>query len=243
MRRRRKDGEFVTTTQTIEPQSVLPYHVHDHAYIAVVSKGGYVEAGESGRFHVGEGWAIFHPPFQPHFNRVTASGARILNLSVNACTSLSPWAGELHDISRVISLAARDPDAAVEEIVATAGRRAPSIEDWPDLLAIALGADAVGRIGDWALGMGLSAEGVSRGFQRCYGASPSRFQADARARRALTTVISGGEPLAIVAQDHGYCDQAHMTRAITKLTGRPPGVWRRGSGCWPSKNIDGSRSN
>jgi hypothetical protein len=154
----------------------------------------------------------------------------------------SPWAGELHDLSRVISLAARDPDAAVEEIVATAGRRAPSIEDWPDLLAIALGADAVGKIGDWALGMGLSAEGVSRGFQRCYGASPSRFRADARARRALATVISG-----VAISDRGPGSW------ILRSSPHDPGdheTDRPAAGCLAARlrllakqNIDGSRSN
>ncbi len=36
-----------------------------------------------------------------------------------------------------------------------------------------------------------------------------------------------GTALAVLAAERGYADQAHLTRAFTRLTGVPPGAYRR----------------
>jgi len=57
--------------------------------------------------------------------------------------------------------------------------------------------------------------------------SPAAFRAEARVHRALALMAAGGASLAGIAAGTGFADQAHMTRAIRALTGRPPGYWLR----------------
>ena len=49
-------------------------------------------------------------------------------------------------------------------------------------------------------------------------------------RNSLNEAMLAGlsECLAAIAQDLGFSDQPHMTRAVKWLTGRTPDVWRRG---------------
>jgi AraC-like DNA-binding protein len=74
--------------------------------------------------------------------------------------------------------------------------------------------------------MGLSAEHVSRGFTRVFGVTPQRYRLEARARAALAD-LPAAVSLAAVAVQHGFADQAHMTRSVRDVTGLPPGAWRR----------------
>jgi AraC-like DNA-binding protein len=74
---------------------------------------------------------------------------------------------------------------------------------------------------------GLTPATVSRGFARVFETSPAAFRAEARALRAFARITAGGRSLAGIAAVAGFADQAHMTRAIRALTGRPPGHWLR----------------
>ena len=47
------------------------------------------------------------------------------------------------------------------------------------------------------------------------------------ARRAWRDVVAGTAGLAEIACTTGFADQAHMTRAIARLTGTTPGAWRK----------------
>jgi transcriptional regulator GlxA family with amidase domain len=67
---------------------------------------------------------------------------------------------------------------------------------------------------------------ASPGF-RVFATSAAAFRAEARVHRALTVLERAALPLSAVAATCGFADQAHMTRAITALTGRPPGHWLR----------------
>ena len=63
-------------------------------------------------------------------------------------------------------------------------------------------------------------------FGRFWSVTPARFRAEVRARKAWRAIAFGDAPLAEVAADGGFADQAHLTRAIRALTGRTPGAWR-----------------
>jgi AraC-like DNA-binding protein len=98
--------------------------------------------------------------------------------------------------------------------------------DWTAVLAFDLLDGEAERLDDWAARHGLAAATVSRGFARTFGVRPSVFRAEARARRAFAAVVESAAPLAAIAAAQGFADQAHMTRAVTALTGAPPGRWR-----------------
>jgi len=98
--------------------------------------------------------------------------------------------------------------------------------DWPDLLAAALRRDTTLAIGDWSAAYGLRPETVSRGFLQAYGVSPARYRLGLRIKGAVNSLANGTGPLADIAFEHGFADQAHMTRAVRAGTGRTPGQLR-----------------
>ena len=201
----------------------LPRHRHAAGYVALVLAGGYEEAGDSGRRQVRSGDVVVHRPWEAHLNRVPGRGAEVMNLTVDA--ALAPF-GRVEDPDAIARLHARDPFAAgallVEQFVATQ----PAGADWPDLLARRLTSTAL-DLGAWAERQGVRREHLSRRFAALYGVGPQRFGLEARARAAWADIVGGGAPLAELAVAHGFADQAHMTRAVHALTGRPPGAWRR----------------
>lgn len=206
------------------PGGGLPRHRHLEAYAAIVLAGRYEEAGDSGRRWVEPGDVIVHGAFEGHLNRVPARGAVALNLPA-AGLGLSAF-GRVWDVDAIARAAERDVREAVALMAEQHRAAAPAEADWPDLLAQALGRAPV-RIGDWARTHGLSAEHVARGFRRVFGASPNAYGREVRARAALAETLAGAHSLAQIADANGFADQAHMTRAITALSGRPPGAWRR----------------
>lgn len=210
--------------QRLEPHARLPRHRHAGAYAAVVLSGGYEEAGDAGRRRVGPGDVVLHGPFEAHLDRSGRLGAQVLNLGLPA-----PLVGgfrRLDDPDALARLAERDPVAAARKLASLA-RPAPEPDgDWPDVLALALAGPHPFRLDAWARRQGLTPEAVSRGFRKVFAVTPSRFRLEARARAALAAIAADPSPLAAIAADAGFCDQAHMTRAVTALTGRPPGAWR-----------------
>jgi AraC-like DNA-binding protein len=203
----------------------LPRHRHDKAYAALVLRGGYEESGSRGRHRVGSGQVLLHGRFDAHVDRFAAQGARILNL-------LLAWqphcaVGEVADADAIARLAETDAIAASQALLEQLQPREPRLIDWPDLLARDLLADTQLRLGPWSKRHGLAAETLSRGFARVFATSAAAFRAEARVHRALTVLERGALPLTAVAATCGFADQAHMTRAITALTGRPPGHWLR----------------
>jgi AraC-like DNA-binding protein len=101
--------------------------------------------------------------------------------------------------------------------------------DWPDMLAADLLKNPQTRLDGWARAHGLAAETVSRGFRKVFGVSPAAFRAQARAQSAFARIVGNDAPLAAVAAEAGFADQAHMSRATKALTGRTPASWRRSS--------------
>lgn len=79
----------------------------------------------------------------------------------------------------------------------------------------------------------LAAEcGYSRGhfiraFKQATGLPPYRWLLHERVKRARIYLDETTAPLADIALQCGFANQAHMTRIFTKLTGTSPGMWRR----------------
>ena len=203
----------------------LARHRHREAYAAVVLSGSYVEAGDRGRRRVEAGDVLVHEPFETHRDEIAARGAEVLNLPLPHGVRL-PASGRAADPDLLARLCERSPWEAASALLSAWSEGPQPLADWPDLLAAACREQRELRIGDWARSHGLAFATVSRGFARIYGISPSRFRAEARSRRAWQAVVNGSEPLAAIAADSGFADQAHMTRSIGALTGGTPARWR-----------------
>jgi AraC-like DNA-binding protein len=215
------------TREMIDARTAIPYHLHSFGYLAIVLGGSYLEFSDSGRLQVAEGDIIYHPPFQAHFNRTGRSGVRVLNLHLGIQGGATGWVGSVPNVSALMRSAQDGPRDVLAHLAECAAVRKPGLADWEDRLAWDLAHDSVDDLGVWASTRGLRRETLSRGFKRTYGATPVRFRADARARRTWVAIISTETSLAYLASQHGYADQAHMTRAINSLTAKTPGAWRR----------------
>lgn len=205
--------------------SSLPRHRHLQAYAALILSGGYEECGSLGRFRVGPGQVLLHRSHDAHLDRFSSRGAQVLNLLLGEEPAFG--LGAVSDVDAIARFAERDSMAAAEELRGQLRRLDSEPADWPDALARDLLDDPGLRLADWAERHGLAPETLSRGFGSVFATSPARFRAEIRAQCALAFLARGDAALADVALQAGFADQPHMTRAISALTGRPPGYWLR----------------
>lgn len=210
------------------PDEYRNRHCHDDAFVAVVLDGGYQEAGDEGRWNVRPGDALIHHAYESHLDRFDAKGARVLVLALPDELARTPHVrGHVADPDYLVRLAERDGRAASDRFAAMFVAAAPAVLDWPDILADDLRRLDPFALSDWAEEKGVRAETLSRGFRAAYGCTPKSYRADVRARAAFTAARSGDEPFADIAHRLNFTDQAHMTHAVGRLTGAPPGWWRR----------------
>ena len=209
----------------------LPRHRHSSGYMTMILAGGYDEAGDVGRFRVRPGDLLVHRPFEAHRNAFGRRSAEVLNLPLVDLPQLAAL-NRLSDPDLVARLAERDPEAAAGAAAEQARPAAQGEWDWPDALAAALRSESEPfLIGHWALERGLAPASVSRRFRLVFGTSPERYRAEGRARRAWRHIVCTNQPLAAIAFELGFADQAHMTRCVGAVTGRPPARWRKGAKC------------
>jgi AraC-like DNA-binding protein len=218
--------------------SVLPAstdiarHHHREPYATLVLAGAYEETGDSGRLSARAGEILLHGPFSAHRDRISAARTVVIDLPLPFDAREWPARACVADPDRIIRLAERDPVGAVTEMIAGfTPACAAEEEELPDQLSVALRRSAAPRIGEWAAAHGRSREHVSRSFEKLYGVSPAAYRADCQAKRAWRMIVANGNSLAGIAVEAGYADQAHMTRAVTKLTGMSPRRWRQGAAC------------
>ena len=210
--------------ERLDSHKRIARHHHWGGYITVVLGGGYQEAGFDGRLNLVPGDVVVHRRLDAHLDHIGPGGAELVNLPLPPGLSL-PATFTIDDPDELARMAEFDPVEAAHRLrpngeVTTQG-------DWPDALALVLTAANEQRLGQWADGMGLAAETLSRGFRAAYGITPARFRAEVRAQRAMEMILQGSTSLASIAVDCGYSDQPHLSRAIAGVTGESPGRLRK----------------
>lgn len=211
----------------------IPRHRHDRAYAAVIVSGGYEESGSRGRYRVRSGDVLLHRSFDAHLDRFESQGAQIVNLLLEEEPAFA--LGSVADPDAIARVAERDAVAALDVLQMQLGPTELRVSDWPDLLARDLLDDPRLRLDEWAERHGLAPATLSRGFRKVFTISPAAFRAEARVQGALALIAAGDRSLAAVAADVGFADQAHMTRAVSAVTGQPPSHWRR-SNCFKTRH-------
>lgn len=73
---------------------------------------------------------------------------------------------------------------------------------------------------------GLSRTYFAEAFQRATGSSPHRYLTQRRIARAQTLLHHTGQPLAEIALQCGFCNQAHFSQAFRQATGTTPSRYR-----------------
>jgi hypothetical protein len=97
----------------------------------------------------------------------SASGARVLVLSLPAQFAVTGYRGRVADPDRLVRLAERDRHAASEHFAELFTAAAPDLLDWPDMLADDLRRLDPFALSDWAEQKGVRAETLSRGLSVC----------------------------------------------------------------------------
>ncbi len=211
--------------ENIEGLTLLGRHRHSIPFAAVVLTGGYEESGDAGRFRAAPGDVLIHNAFEAHRDSISRAGARTLNLACPIKLDAKPhW--RVSDLDALANLARQDIGEASILLGEIASPNESPLVDWPDLLASELRSLARFSLANWAATHGLSPESISRGFRSAFGVTPQRYRADARARIAISEILKNDRPLAGVAADLGFSDQAHMTRAIRTMSGVTPRHWK-----------------
>jgi AraC family transcriptional regulator len=73
----------------------------------------------------------------------------------------------------------------------------------------------------------LSVSHFARAFKCTFGYSPHAFLMRRRMERAQGLMLKSNAPLAHIALECGFADQAHLSRLFLQFTGESPASWRR----------------
>lgn len=82
-------------------------------------------------------------------------------------------------------------------------------------------------LADVAAACGLSVAHFSRAFRQSCDMSPYKWLLSRKVERASILLRTTDTPLASIALDCGFADQAHLTNVVSKHFGSPPGALRR----------------
>lgn len=214
-------------TSELATGGTIERHQHAAPYATILLTGSYEEAGDAGRVVACAGEVLLHVPFSCHRNRISATRTQVLDLPLPFNGRRWPARATIADPDLLARLGERDPVAAVDCLLEQLAPLAMDEESPVDRLAAALRSATPPAIGAWACGQGLSREHLSRQFRAVYGISAARYRVDNLAREAWFGIVNSDDSLAMVAADTGFADQAHMSRAVARLTGRTPGQWRQ----------------
>jgi AraC family transcriptional regulator len=82
-------------------------------------------------------------------------------------------------------------------------------------------------LADVARRLDMSVSHFIKGFRESEGVSPYHWFMQRRIAQATTLLRDETIPLSKVADECGFADQSHFTKAFTRLLGISPGRWRR----------------
>ncbi|THD63458.1 AraC family transcriptional regulator [Phenylobacterium sp.] len=211
------------------PEQHRPRHAHDAAYATLVLAGAFHQTGYGGRYRVEAGDIVVQPTLDRHADHMMSRGVDLVRLPWRFDAGAGGvWRG--CNVEEIYRASQSDLKATLGILCGelTADRASsPILEHWADRFFTDLRMTPTLRVQTWADAHGLTRECVSRNLRRVYGVSPAELRSELRTRTAWRLCIETGEPLAAVAIETGFSDQAHMTRAMRHLTGATPAAWRR----------------
>jgi AraC-like DNA-binding protein len=228
-----KNGKFRTIRPGIEmfcSDFSLPRHRHLHPYATVVLAGTLEDSGYNGRIRATAGDILIHPVLDAHGNTTVSAGLKLIRLEWRDQTGVGGLfrLDGVDILARTAEKSAEDAAILLEDLLREQVTPSPGkANDWPDLLASALAEDSSIEIGEWAEQNNLAPATVSRGFHAAYGIAPAAYRGEVRARNAWLQIRQQSSRLSSIALDTGFSDQAHMTRWVHRISGAPPGEWRK----------------
>jgi len=151
---------------------------------------------------------------------------RLVQLFAEECTSDEPHSRLYGDNLSIALLLALSRSSSAKLPPARNGRLAPwQLRRVTEYLAAHLAEDV-----DLQTVCGLvdlSRSYFSRAFKISTGLAPHQWLLQARIARAKELLLTSDRPLARIAIDVGFADQAHFTRTFGRAVGESPGAWQR----------------
>jgi AraC-like DNA-binding protein len=191
---------------------VIRLHRHQEAYVAVVLDGAYEECSVDGTWLCEPGDLVVHPRWHLHTDRFSDRRTRVLN--VLAPVAVAPG------VFRTRRPASPRDLAALPELLRDAEPKPPKPSSSSLLRFMQTLRDE--RVSAAAARAGISREHASRSYRRHFGLAPRTARGEMQLRLALKLLTTTTLPLAQVALEAGFCDQAHFTRRIHAATGQTP---------------------
>ncbi len=252
-RSQRSVSGFLVTDSLYPPSLTIERHDHELASLCIVLAGGYDESLGSGARRADPGTVIVHPEGEHHANRHDRIVSRVLNIEVDRqrMDALSPatrlfddsWHGKdegltllafriVRDLGDADAVSSLSIEGAVLELMAEAGRaRLPDAggSRWLKRVRDFLEQHAFENptMADLAGIAGVHPVHLARAFRKAFGCSVGGYVRRLHVARAMILLRDDSLSLSSVAQQAGFTDQSHMTRAVRAEAGLPPGRWRR----------------
>jgi AraC family transcriptional regulator len=226
-------------------------HGHDPAYFTAVLDGAYDETIGTLSTQVQRGAVLFHPSVEEHAVRFRARSTRIfrvlprremleaarfagvrLDATPRDVPNAAPYVDRMHrefltaDVTSPLAL-----DAIACELVAhvARGQRRPSDSTGAlrarDLLEAHL--DRAPSLADLAQATDCHPITLARAFRRAFGCSVGSYVRRRRLQEACRLLQSSDLPIATIAAQTGFADQAHLTRSLRNSVGVTPAALRR----------------
>jgi AraC family transcriptional regulator len=231
---------------------VLPSHSHDRPTLAVVMRGSF-ETRMAADVEVCERTSLrIEPAGSSHTNHFGPSGAHIVVVQPDPSSALLESAAGLFDraehrrdqraglIGRAIASELRHRDAVSPlalaslglELVTAVARSARVPRSAPPWVARAT--ELIHdrfletlRIETIADGVGVRPSELVRAFRAFHGVPVGTYARRLRLEWVARRLAESAEPIASLAIEAGFADQAHLTRAFRAFSGLTPARYRR----------------
>lgn len=244
-------GDFVVTHKSYTHDFAQSWHEHEQASIDFVLAGGGVGHCAGKEIHSSPGMIEFYRPELRHNFRSARGGIRSLHVVIPASvlgeySGISSVVVEELDRTRSAGIAScllgelLDPDRSsnlvmeslayellgeVSEVAGRPIRRAGWIGLVRDMLHSVH--DRTVSLTELADIAGISRGHLARGFRSALGMTAGEYHRRIRLAGAARALVASDAPIARIAFNAGFVDQAHFSNAFRAHLGQSPGAYRR----------------
>jgi AraC family transcriptional regulator len=238
-----RSGDFTVSAVTHPVARAVPLHAHAHAFFSMLITGRYREWLGPGQWDARPLAMVLRPAQAEHRDEIGPDGALFLcvdiapsywNALADAGVGLQRRAFDERPMSCVALRLLRElcekragwrgvAESLVNELVAEyvadshhVQRREPR---WLRRTLQRLHEDPASEsLGSIAADLDLHPVHVSRMFKRHLGVTLSQYLRTLRLQRAARALLESQEPLAALADEHGFSDQSHLAREFSRAT-------------------------
>jgi len=248
------DGAVQLYESSFSSGQVIPAHAHAEAAISLVLAGEGVDDGDNGTRRVGASDILFTPSFVPHGYRFEKSG-RWFNIQlaetwiervtegerrlpkgaeVLRSHAAAVWAARVRsEVQLRDSVSSMAIDGAMILMLAELARSrdagATTRPRWLRRVEDAIDASfaAPPPMDELAALAGVHPRHLLRTFRRYHGTTVAQYVRQRQLQQARVALATSKQPLAMIALDAGFSDQAHFTRVFRHTYGETPGAYAR----------------